>query len=147
MIRTACGRRRAGVRLPPVRWLVDVPHGRVILEPDDVESTPDGTLVAERMETGRPTKDERAGEFGDDIYALYLVASGQASRSARVQVRFLSADLVLPVVLKAKAIDTRLGHYDDAIVGIAQGDFRPDPGEHQCPRCAYYFVCPVAEDV
>lgn len=145
MVERASARGRSGTRKPSPTWMVNMAHGRVILEPDDVETGPDGSLLAERVRTGRPTKDELKGDF-DDIYALYVHAARQAASNARVQARFLSADIVLPVSLSEKALRTRLGHYDEAIVGIARSDFSPDVNEHRCPRCAYYFICPVAED-
>jgi hypothetical protein len=145
LIEHASARRRAGVRVPSPSWRVQLTHGDVILEPDDLENLPDGSIVAERVRTGRPTKDDLKGDF-DDIYALYVAAARQASSASRVQVRFLSADAVLPVSFKEKALTTRLGRYDAAIVGIARGEFDPDVTEHRCPRCAYYFICPAAED-
>jgi superfamily I DNA/RNA helicase/CRISPR/Cas system-associated exonuclease Cas4 (RecB family) len=145
LIERAGARRRTGVRVPSPTWRVQLAHGVVILEPDDLEDEPDGSIVAERVRTGRPTKDDLKGDL-DDIYALYVAAARQAASGSRVQVRFLSADAVLPVSLKEKALTTRLGHYDAAIVGIARAEFGPDPKEHRCPRCAYYFICPAAED-
>lgn len=145
LIERASARRRTGVRVPSPSWRVQLTHGAVIVEPDDIENMPDGSIVAERVRTGRPTKDDLKGDL-DDIYALYVVAARQASSASRVQVRFLSADAVLPVSFKEKALTTRLGRYDAAIVGIARGEFGPDVTEHRCPRCAYYFICPAAED-
>jgi DNA helicase II / ATP-dependent DNA helicase PcrA len=143
MVERASARRRLGVRTPSPEWEVVLPQGRVILQPDDLEDLPDGTLVAERLRTGRPTKNE----VKKDIYALYLVAARQAAgTTARVQVRFLSSDTVLPVSLSDRELRTRLAHYGDAIVGISTREFSPNVQEHRCPRCAYYFICPTAED-
>lgn len=145
MVERASARRRRSVHTPSPQWEVGVPHGRVIFEPDDLESLPDGSVVAERLRTGRPTKSVLKGIF-EDIYALYVVGARQASKTCRVQVRYLSSDDVLPVSLSEKVLKTRLGHYDAAIVGIANSEFSPNVQEHRCPRCAYYFICPVAED-
>lgn len=145
LIQRASARRRNGVRAPSPTWRVPLTHGTVVVEPDDLETLPDGTIVAERVRTGRPTKGDLKGDV-DDVYALYLAAARQASSTSSVQIRFLSADIVLPVLLKEKALATRLGHYDAAIVGIARGEFGPDVQEHRCPRCAYYFICPAVED-
>lgn len=145
LIERASARRRAGVRVPSPSWRVPLAHGAVTLEPDDLEQMPDGSMVVERVRTGRPTKDDLKGDF-DDIYALYVAAARQASSASLVQVRFLSGDAVLPVSLTQRALTTRLGHYETAITGIARGEFSPDAKEHRCPRCAYYFICPAAED-
>ncbi len=143
MIKRAGERRRLGVHTPSPQWEVMLPHGRVILQPDAVEELPDGSLVAERLRTGHPTK----GELKKDIYGLYLAAAREASSTtSRIQVRFLSSDTVLPVFFSDKELTTRLDRYDAAILGIARGEFSPDVQEHRCPRCAYYFICPMAED-
>jgi len=138
-------RQRAGVRLHTPTWRVQLAHGTVILEPHEVEMLPKGDIVAERVRTGRPTKDDLKGNF-DSVYAVYLAGVRQVSNASRVQARFLSANAVLPVSLKDKALATRLERYDAAIVGIARSEFPPDIDEHRCPRCAYYFICPAVED-
>lgn len=146
MVEQASARSRLGTLTPSPEWEVALPHGRVILQPDALERMPDGSLVIERVRTGRPTKDDRKGKFDDDIYGLYVAGGRQASITSRVQVRFLSSDTVLAVTLSDKELKTRLSHYDEAIVGIAGGEFGPNVQEHRCPRCAYYFICPLAED-
>lgn len=145
LIKRESARQGAGVRLPTPTWRVQLAHGTVILEPDKVETLPKGAIVAERVRTGRPTKDDLKGNF-DNVYAVYLAGARQVSAASQVQARFLSADAVLPVSLKDKALATRLERYDAAIVGIARSEFPPDVDEHRCPRCAYYFICPAVED-
>jgi DNA helicase-2/ATP-dependent DNA helicase PcrA len=145
LTKEAAQRQRRGVRIPSPVWRVQLAHGTVTVEPDDVETTPSGGLVVERVRTGRPTKDELKGTF-DEIYALYVAGARQASSDSQVQARFLSTDTVLPVSMKDKAVAGRLEKYDAAIVGIARAEFPADAKEHRCPRCAYYFICPAGED-
>lgn len=145
MVERASVRSHLGGRMASPQWEVPLEHGRVVFQPDDLESLPDGSLVVERLRTGRPTKGDLKGDF-DDIYALYITAARQSSRPCRVQVRFLSSETVLSVSLSDSELRTRLGHYDSAIVGIINGAFYPKVDEHRCPRCAYYFICPMAED-
>ena len=118
--------------------------GRVHLTPDQVEARDDGSEVVERLRTGRPTTSERS----KDIYALYQVAARDAEPHVQrtVQVRYLSTGQVEPVDLPARTLKTRLGHYEDAIVGILRADFTPRPNDRVCPRCPHYFICPVGED-
>jgi hypothetical protein len=125
-------------------WEVRLPHGRVRFTPDHVESLEDGSEVVERLRTGRPSK----SELDKDIYALYQVAAREARPQVprRVQVRYLSTDHVEPVNLSQRTINTRLGRYDAAIVGILREDFPPQPSDRVCPRCPHYFICPLAED-
>jgi CRISPR/Cas system-associated exonuclease Cas4 (RecB family) len=145
LVARAVGRRnQARGRVSRPEWEVRVPHGRISFTPDHVETIEDGTQVVERLRTGRPTK----GELGKDIYALYVAAAGEATPRVRrmVLVRYLSTDTVEPVQLKRQTIDARLAKYDDAIVGILREEFPPEPSDRNCPRCPYYFICPLAED-
>lgn len=144
MVQRAIGRVREGVGVPAPQWDVALPHGQVTLVPDDLEALSDGSEIVERLRTGRPTKTELA----KDIYALYVHAAAVAEPQVRrtVRARFLSTDTVQDVTLKPSTVKARLRHYDDALVGVARGDFAPTPSEHNCPRCAFYFVCPTGED-
>ena len=125
-------------------WEVSVPLGLIRFIPDHVEVLDDGSEVVERLRTGRPTK----SEAGKDIYALYLTAAQMAEPRVRrsVQVRYLSADQVDPIDLRPGPINTRLSHYNEAIRGILNQDFSPQPSDRICPRCPHYFICPVGED-
>jgi DNA helicase II / ATP-dependent DNA helicase PcrA len=95
-----------------------------------------------RFRTGRPTK----GELEKDIYALYQVGARQTSPGCEIQVVYLSTGDIQQVALKDRTVNTRLAHYDQAMEGIIQQQFHPIPSDRTCPRCAHYFVCPVAED-
>jgi len=145
MVLRAAGRpiRSRGPAVRP-EWEVQLPHGRVRFKPDHVEALEDGSEVVERLRTGRRS----SSELNKDIYSLYQVAAREASPQVlrRVQVRYLSTDHVEPVNLSQRTIDTRLGHYDAAIVGILREQFPPQPSDRVCPRCPHYFICPVAED-
>jgi CRISPR/Cas system-associated exonuclease Cas4 (RecB family) len=106
-----------------------------------VEVHEDGTVVVRRLRTGRPTDEESR----TDIYALYRVAAAEAFPEARIRVEtlYLSTDETREVRLSAQTVDTRLGHYDEAIAGIRRGDFPANPNSRDCPRCPYYFICPA----
>ncbi len=125
-------------------WEVSVPLGLIRFSPDHVEVLGDGSEVVERLRTGRPTK----SELGKDIYALYVTAAQMAEPRVRrgVQVRYLSADQVVPIDLRPGPIKTRLNHYNEAIRGILNQDFTPKPSYRTCPRCPHYFICPLGED-
>lgn len=146
MVGQAASRRRPGVRVPSPEWRLALRNGTVLLRPDDLERLPDGEEVVERIRTGRPTKDDRKGKF-DDIYAVYVAAADRAEPPVqrRVQIRFLSTHEVLAVSLSPKELKTRLDRYDKAMAGIVSQEFAPKPNEHRCPRCSYYFICPVSE--
>ena len=126
------------------QWEVSIRLGRIRFTPDHVEVLNDGSEIVERLRTGRQTKNEK----NKDILALYVVAAQEAvPRVLRsVQVRYLATDQVEPVVLSPRQIETRLGHYNDAIRGILLGDYSPTPNDRICPRCPHYFICPSGED-
>jgi DNA helicase-2/ATP-dependent DNA helicase PcrA len=145
MVGRAAGRpMRLRGRASRPEWVVQLPHGRVRFSPDHVETQDDGSEQVERLRTGRPS----SSELDKDIYALYQVAAAQATPRVprQVIVRYLSTDHVEPVKLSQRTIDTRLGRYDAAIVGILREEFPPQPSDRHCPRCPHYFICPLAED-
>ena len=120
------------------------PIGKIRLSFDQAEFEADGSrLVIQRFRTGRLTK----SEANNSIYGLLHKAAAELGGNAgsEVQVRYLGHDVTMEVPLSAKQIETRLGHYDDAISGIASGIFDPTPADHECHRCPHYFICPAAE--
>jgi CRISPR/Cas system-associated exonuclease Cas4 (RecB family) len=121
------------------QWQVDLPHGRVTFTPDYVEQQEDGSVLVERLRTGRPTR----SELDKDIYALYQSA---APPNANIQIRYLSNDHTEPVELKPRSVQTRLTHYDKAISGILREDFPAAPNDRDCPRCPHYFICPLGQN-
>lgn len=125
-------------------WKVPVPFGVIRFVPDHVEVLDDGSEIVERLRTGRPTK----RETDKNIYALYIKAAQAAKPRVRrtVQVRYLSTDQVDQIDLKPRTIQTRLNHYNAALRGILCQEFPPKPDVRTCPRCPYYFICPLGED-
>lgn len=148
MVSRAVGRpvRTLGRAARP-EWLVELPNGRVRFTPDHVEvddSGPRVSVLVQRLRTGRPSKSEQ----DKDVYALYHVAAEQAypEGTRRIQIVYLSTDDAVEVTLGARTIGTRLGRYDQAIVGILLGYSPERPNDRSCPRCSHYFICPAGED-
>jgi DNA helicase II / ATP-dependent DNA helicase PcrA len=134
-------------RLLQQTWLIERPGAFVSLMPDYVELIDEensATLIFRQTRTGRPP----AKAPDDDIYALFYAISAEHFPQARprVEVLYLSTDEIIELNLSRRTINTRLKHYDDAIVGILAGEFPPEVSDHQCPRCAHFFTCPKAED-
>jgi hypothetical protein len=65
---------------------------------------------------------------------------------ARVEIAYLATGTTEPVELTRRKVETRLDKYDAAMAAIARGEFPANPSDHACPRCAQYFICPMAED-
>jgi len=129
------------------KLVVTLPHGRVVVEPDNLEVQENGTgtsVLVQRLRTGRAT----AQEATEDIYGLYQQAVTQAHPAAQVtmQTLYLATDETRDVVLSPKKVATRLTHYDAAIVGILEGRFPAQPSEGRCPGCPHYFICPTGDD-
>ncbi len=127
---------------------INLKNGTVVLTPDHIELSEDGTnsfLLLQRIRTGRPTKSEEE----KPIYGLYHAAATKAhpKGKSRVQIFYLSTNEIKDVELTSNQISKRLEDYDKAIAGILQKQFSPNPSDRDCPRCPYYFICPVAEDV
>ncbi len=128
-------------------WEIPLKHGRVRFTPDSVEVIEDNTgpsLTVRRLRTGRPSQSER----DKDIYALYQVGAKQAYPAAerKVELVYLSTDQIDEIDLGPKKIATRLERYDAAIAGILRQEFPALPDDRECPRCPYYFICPIADD-
>jgi len=101
-------------------------------------------VFLQRFRTGRPTKKERE----KPIYGLLLKAVADAYPEAepRLQILYLGADYAEDVALNGKQIDKKAEEYNNAILGIKNGEFPPTPDDHKCPRCPHYHICPAAED-
>lgn len=131
-------------------YLVDLPEGyRVRVTPDTVVTT-DSTVTVTRwsMRTKDPLDD-------NDFYGLYATVARtlalEDSKTWAVKTRHLVGNTEpLPVRSAKNAnrqgrdtwVETRLGHYAEAIAGVIAGEFPAKPDDFGCPRCPYYFICP-----
>ena len=111
---------------------VELPSGDVKFIVDQIIKLDDGTEMLRRTRTGRISKSEKE----KNIYALY-----QSVASAKVEILSLSSGVTEPVLLSSKVVKTRLDRYDEAIRGITEKRFDPQPSDRICPRCPFYFVC------
>jgi hypothetical protein len=138
------GQTQLGRPLDRPEWEIALDHGKVYFVPDNLEVLADGSQLVERVRTGRPTKTET----DRDIYGLYAAATREGAQGHRrtIQVRYLSGGHAEAIELTERRLATRLKHYDEAIVGILNKDFDPEPSDRICPRCPHYFICPAAED-
>jgi DNA helicase-2/ATP-dependent DNA helicase PcrA len=119
-------------------WEIPVGHRHVVLTPDRVVVSPEGTVTVQRVRTGRETKSEPE----KPIYAL--LRRGAVSRFPRkavsVETFYLASAKSVPVL--AKSDDKAIAKYADAIAAIELGRFEPDPSDDRsCPNCPCYFTC------
>lgn len=125
-------------------WIIPLDNGTVQCEPDHIERADDGTVLVQRLRTGKLSDKEKE----KDIYALYLLGAAQAYNGVRhrVEIKFLSTDETDQVDLSSKQVANRRERYQQAIDDIRAGVFPPKPNERECPRCPFYFICPAAEE-
>ncbi len=119
------------------RLKVPLRYGYVGFTPDSVEILEDGTQVMRRMRTGRISKSEKE----KNIYGLYHVAAQSIGGRPQIEIFSLSDSRTEAVQLSEKMAATRLGRYDEAIQGILEKQFSPQPSDRECPRCPNYFIC------
>ena len=149
MVTNAVKRIRAAARLVSTDLEVTLSEGKISLSLDHAEvsdeSEADNKMVfLQRFRTGKPSKTESE----KPIYGLILkaVADVYPEAEPRLQILYLGADRAEDVPLTAKKIASRVEKYNNAMLGIKNGEFPPTPDEHECPRCPHYHECPVAED-
>lgn len=139
-------RRGRGTQSRP-EWSVSLPNGTVTVVPDEVDLTDEQgrrAIVVRRIRTGRPSKSELDK---NPLYGLLHAAAAQEHGAlARVEVSYLATGTTEIVSLTDKMVKSRVDKYDEAMAAIKRGEFPAKPDEHQCPRCAQYFICPMAED-
>jgi hypothetical protein len=129
-------------------WDVALTHGKVRVRADYVEVQGDPaapTVTVRRLRTGRATQNET----DKDEYALYHLACRQAFPQAgaqRVEALYLATGTTVEVPMTPRKLQTRLNHYDEVMARIRRRVFPAAPDGRRCPTCAFFFVCPAAED-
>lgn len=147
MVGMAVGRLRASLEpLPTPTWEVPLRNGRIQLSPDFIErvtDSPRNLVHAGRFRTGRRPRRKP----DDEIYALYQTAlKREFGAAGRLRVVYLGTGEEEDLELSQRVLATRLDRVDAAIDGVLRSEFSPQPDDRACPRCAYYFICPAAEE-
>ena len=119
---------------------VDLPSGRVVVEPNEVMDLPGGVVGVRRVRTGH----RRSDEYNRLEYALYrLAADTHFGRSAEVLALHLADGKAEPVPMTPKKLETRRSRSEEMLRGIAEGWFPPTPDAVVCARCPHFFICPA----
>lgn len=148
MVTNAVKRIRAAANLVSTDLEITLPAGKISLSLDHAEVTDESDenkmVFLQRFRTGRPSKTESE----KPIYGLMLKAAADAYPKAeqRLQILYLGADYAEDVPLTDKKIANRVEKYNNAMLGIKNGEFPAAPDDHECPRCPHYHICPAAED-
>jgi superfamily I DNA/RNA helicase/CRISPR/Cas system-associated exonuclease Cas4 (RecB family) len=117
---------------------IDLPNGRVVVEPHEIADAPDGTVIIRRVHTGR----KRDDEYDRLEYTLYvLAAQAHFGNRAAVQALHLSDDKLEPVEITPRKLEHRRKKSDTMVRLIAAGEFPPQADAVTCPRCPHFFLC------
>ena len=120
----------------PGPWRVTLAGRQVTALPDRVTEAPGGDIVAQRIRTGRKTKNEPTKA----VWA-FLEAAGRAmfrGRNLRLEAFYPATGEVTPIVPDDR--DKSLQMYETAIRNIERGEFTPKTSR-ACPSCQFYFIC------
>lgn len=117
---------------------VDLPTGRIWVEPSDVSRLADGRTSIRRVRTGH----RRSTEYDRLEYTLYLMAA-QASFGDKGVVHALHlSDEVEEIVSVTQAkVNGRMKKSQEMVASIAGGEFPPEVDAMTCPRCPHFFIC------
>jgi DNA helicase II / ATP-dependent DNA helicase PcrA len=119
---------------------INLPNGRVMVEPSEIAELEDGTVVVRRVRTGHKRKDE----YDRLEYTLYqLAARARFGGGVMVQALHLTDETAEAVSITAAKVKTRQENTDQMLAGIAAGRFDPEPDPVTCPRCPHFFACPA----
>jgi len=109
----------------------------VLVTPDEMLIAPDGGLVLRRCRSGHHRKSD-----DDDIAAAaLLLAAAETLPSATVEIVYLADELVKPVEITPKKLDTRRGWIGECLQGASDGLFRKEESSFTCPGCPALIIC------
>jgi hypothetical protein len=112
----------------------------VVLTPDRVVISPDGSVRVQRVRTGRRTQSEPE----KPIYALLRLGAGRRYPGRRISIETFYPATGEAAPVPPRKEDKLLATYTDAIAAIERGEFPVKPADQrQCPGCQCYFICGV----
>lgn len=122
---------------------IDFPNGRIHVEPNEIATLPDGTVVLRRVRTGH----RREEEYDRLEYTLYLIAAEtHFGRKFSVEAVHLTDETLEAVSITKRKFDFRKDKTDELLGGIAAGSYPPEVEAFRCPRCPHFFICAAAPE-
>lgn len=120
--------------------MLDLPNGRIVVEPNEIAERANGAVVLRRVRTGYRRQDE----YDRLDYALYRLAGQQNfGRNVSVEAIHLTDETHDPVEITDKKLGNRRAEADAMLAKIGAGAFSPSPDPVVCPRCPHFFLCPA----
>jgi hypothetical protein len=132
-------RARAGRRFRDSESIaLDMPGGRVMVEPHELAELPNGAIVLRRIHTGY----KRSDENGRLEYILYHLA-GQAKfgNSYSVEAVHLTDEVIELVTISSTVMNNRYTKSNRMLADITGGHFPTNIDAVTCPRCPHFFIC------
>jgi len=120
---------------------IDLANGRLIIEPDQLASLPDGSVLLRLIKTGKK------GSFkGDDT--IHRIVHESARRhygkgGFKFEVLHLTDGGVTEIVMSERKINTGIQRGERFLADLASGHFPPKIDAVICPRCTHFFICPT----
>ena len=125
-------------------FAVDLLHGKVEVNPDQVAKRGDGTMLLRRIRTGKVSDNEE----DEWIYTLYHAAASERYGEGQYEVEaiHLTGNTRTPIAPSARKMKNRMEKAAAAAASIHAGAFPPQPDSFSCPRCPHFFYCPSLPD-
>jgi superfamily I DNA/RNA helicase len=120
---------------------IDLPNGRVVVEPDEMAELPDGSVILRRVRTGH----KRSDEYDRLDYALYhLAARSRFGNQYAIEALHLTDETMEVATITPRKLKNRSDKSDQMLASIGAGWFLPQVDPVTCPRCPHFYVCPAA---
>lgn len=134
---------RAGmVSEAPVPMLLKVGEEQLIIRPDDVLNSPDGTKYIRRIKT----RHSRSKEDKQIDTAAFVLAAQKAFPGAKVELVHLADQTITAPSLSETEIKNRQAKLSGVLQSIRSGQFPAENSRYSCPACPAFFICgPVPE--
>lgn len=125
-------------------FAVDLLHGKVEVNPDQVARRVDGTMLLRRLRTGKLSGDEKK----EWIYTFYHTAATERYGAGRYEVEavHLTGNTQTKIAPSRTEMKNRMDKAAEAAQNIHAGAFPPKPDAFSCPRCPHFFYCPSLPD-
>jgi hypothetical protein len=121
-------------------FAVDLVHGKVEVNPDQIARRADGTMILRRIRTGKLSGDEKK----EWIYTFYHAAGTERFGAGRYEVEaiHLTGNTRTKIEPTSTERKNRMKKAAEAAQSIRAGAFPPEPDTFTCPRCPHFFYCP-----
>jgi hypothetical protein len=118
--------------------LVEFPNGKIVVEPNEIATLPNGSVVLRRLNTGY----KRTDEYDRLDYMLYCQAGKEHfGDNCIVEALHLTDETNETVIISSQKMDNRYENTNTMIGNIASGHFPVEVDATTCPRCPHFFVC------